>query len=312
MLNSQSSLLQPSQIHSNMAHLEARKHISPDSGFPITLHPAFNPKINKHSPPDSIRSAIQVDKDRASFAEPEKKSLFAVAGREDLTESIGTLLSGIQLSQLSPAQLDELALLVTERGVVFFRDQDLTTETQVELFEHYGTLDIHPAQKDQRHVTIKGSTEDHRELLSYTPWPSGDFHADPSFEINPPSYSMLRMEEHPPVGGDTAWVSTYGLYDALSDALKKHVDTLHAVHTSRLQYDTILDLWGTGPNRPPIDTHHPAVRTHPVSGLKALNINPGFVTGFAELKKKESGKPTSFFLSQTLSHHNCNIELGSW
>jgi alpha-ketoglutarate-dependent taurine dioxygenase len=54
--------------------------------------------------------------------------------------------------------------------------------------------------------------------------------------------------------------------------------------------DTILDLWGVGPNRAPIDTHHPAVRTHPVTGLKALNINPGFVTGFAEMNKKESGK----------------------
>ena len=53
--------------------------------------------------------------------------------------------------------------------------------------------------------------------------------------------------------------------------------------------DTILDHWGTGPNRPPIDTHHPAVRTHPVTGLKALNLNGGFVTGFAELKKAESG-----------------------
>lgn len=58
--------------------------------------------------------------------------------------------------------------------------------------------------------------------------------------------------------------------------------------------DSILDLWGVGPNRPPIDTHHPAVRTHPVTGLKALNVNPGFVTGFAELKKKESGKTLRF------------------
>lgn len=73
---------------------------------------------------------------------------------------------------------------------------------------------------------------------------------------------MLRMEEHPPVGGDTAWVSQYGLFDA---------------------------LWGAAPNSPPIDTHHPAVRTHRVTGLKALNVNAGFVTGFAELKKKESG-----------------------
>lgn len=105
-------------------------------------------------------------------------------------------------------------------------------------------------------------------------------------------------------------VSQYGLYDALSGAMKKFVDGLHAVHTSRLQCksyltsstipgtlsgdsncladDMILDLWGAGPNRPPIDTHHPAVRTHPVTGLKALNVNTGFVTGFAELRKHES------------------------
>jgi hypothetical protein len=59
--------------------------------------------------------------------------------------------------------------------------------------------------------------------------------------------------------------------------------------------DTILDSWQVGPNRPPIDTHHPAVRTHPVTGLKALNVNNGFVTAFAELKKDESDKLLDFF-----------------
>lgn len=48
------------------------------------------------------------------------------------------------------------------------------------------------------------------------------------------------MEEHPPVGGDTAWVSQYGLYDALSDHMKKFVDGLHAVHTSRLQCSSLI------------------------------------------------------------------------
>ncbi|KAI1492265.1 alpha-ketoglutarate-dependent sulfonate dioxygenase [Biscogniauxia mediterranea] len=278
-----------------MAHLEAYDHISPDSGFPTTIHPNFAVRIKDHVPPEPVRQEIFPEKDRAAFADPEKKALLANANKVDLTESIGTVLENIQLSKLDPKQLDELALLVAERGVVFFRDQDLTTEQQVKLFEHYGTLDRHPSQKDAKHVVIRGSREDHREILKYTPWPSGDFHADTSFEVNPPSYSLLRMEEHPAVGGDTAWVSSYGLYDALSDAMKRFVDELHAVHTSRLQYDTILDLWGVPPNRPPIDTHHPAVRTHPVTGLKALNVNVGFVTGFAELKKYESDKLLDFF-----------------
>lgn len=61
-----------------------------------------------------------------------------MAKRVDLTESIGTLLENVQLSQLTSQQLDELTLLVTERGVVFFRGQELTTEKQLELFQHYG------------------------------------------------------------------------------------------------------------------------------------------------------------------------------
>lgn len=218
-----------------MPQLEAYNHISPDSGHPTTLHPKFNPRIRDHLPEDPPHKVKEVPKDRAFYADREKKALFSVAKAVDLTDSIGTVLEKVQLSQLSDQQLDELALLVNERGVVFFRDQDLTTEQQVRLFEHYGDLDKHPSQKGQRHMTIKGSTRDTRLDNVYTPWPSGDFHADTSFEINPPSYSMLRMEEHPPVGGDTAWVSQYGLYDALSEALQRFVDGLHAVHTSRLQ-----------------------------------------------------------------------------
>ncbi|KAK9799887.1 putative TauD/TfdA-like domain-containing protein [Seiridium cardinale] len=230
-------------------------------------------------PQEEPRKEIVPEKDRASFADPEKK-----ARSQSPSELI-----------LQNRLLDELVLLVNERGVVFFRDQDLTTEKQVELFEHYEILDRAPGAEGRQtchHSREQGKPSRTPEIH---PLPSGDFHADTSFEINPPSYSMLRMEEHPDIGGDTAWVSGYGLYDTFSKAMQKFVEGLHAVHTSRLQYDTILDLWGVGPNRAPVDSHHPAVRTHPVTGLKALNVNPGFVTTFAELNKVESDKLLDFF-----------------
>jgi len=292
-----------------MANLEAFKHINPDSGFPTIIHPSFNPKIRSWIPPDPPHAEWVPLKDRAHFADSSKSNLFALAPPVELTESIGTVLHGIQLSQLNDTQLDELALLVSERGVVFFRKQDLTTAGQEKLFSHYGKLDKHPSQKDANHLIIRGSNYDSRQLSNYTPWPQAGWHADTSFEINPPSYSMLRMEEHPPVGGDTAWVSQYGLYDALSPVYKKLFEGLHAVHTSRLQYDTIIDLWGAGPNRPPLDSHHPAVRTHPVTGLKALNVNEGFVTGFAELKKPESDKLLDFSI---LHIHSADDHLVRW
>jgi sulfonate dioxygenase len=48
------------------------------------------------------------------------------------------------------------------------------------------------------------------------------------------------MAVHPKVGGDTAWVSGYGLYDELSPHMQKLLEGLHAIHTSRLQYDTTI------------------------------------------------------------------------
>ena len=59
-------------------------------------------------------------------AQPEKKNLLQAPGvtHQEITPAIGTEIQGVQLSQLTPEQLDELALLAAERGVVLFRDQD--------------------------------------------------------------------------------------------------------------------------------------------------------------------------------------------
>jgi sulfonate dioxygenase len=51
---------------------------------------------------------------------------------------------------------------------------------------------------------------------------------------------MLRMEKSPTVGGDTAWVSGYGLYDELSPQMQQFLEGLHCIHTSRHQYDTTI------------------------------------------------------------------------
>lgn len=55
---------------------------------------------------------------------------------------VRTLLTGIQLDELTDAQKDELALLVEHRGVVFFRDQKITAQGQRDLFDYYGESPI--------------------------------------------------------------------------------------------------------------------------------------------------------------------------
>lgn len=123
-------------------------------------HTGLTEQVLNFKPPHPLVKEFEPAKDRAFFANPAKKSLLEAATRvRDLTPYIGTELEGIQLSQLTDAQKDELALLAAERGVVFFRNQDISIDQQYELTKHYGVQDRDPNQVDPRHVTILGRDE---------------------------------------------------------------------------------------------------------------------------------------------------------
>jgi sulfonate dioxygenase len=81
-------------------------------------------------------------------ADLEKPNLFSVDGAtvQEVTPNVGTEIHGIQLSQLSPEQLDELALLAAERGVLIFKGQDFADigpEKQKQYGAHFGHLHVH-------------------------------------------------------------------------------------------------------------------------------------------------------------------------
>jgi sulfonate dioxygenase len=88
--------------------------------------------------------------DRGFSADKNKANLFKDQGTgvtvTRLTPRVGTEIRGLQLSQLSNAQRDDLALLIAERGVVVFRDQDfkdIGLEKQKEFGKYFGRLHVH-------------------------------------------------------------------------------------------------------------------------------------------------------------------------
>lgn len=91
-----------------------------------------------------IRSTDRKHIDAGTRADKSKKNLFSAATKiTDITANIGTEIEGIQLKDLSHEQRDELALLIAERSVVFFRNQDISPQQQKELGEWYGDIEIH-------------------------------------------------------------------------------------------------------------------------------------------------------------------------
>lgn len=91
-----------------------------------------------------IRSEDRFYEDAGARADKSKKNLLSAATKvTDLTTHIGTEIEGLQLKDLTPVQRDELALLIAERSVVFFRDQDITPQQQKELGEWFGEPEVH-------------------------------------------------------------------------------------------------------------------------------------------------------------------------
>lgn len=91
-----------------------------------------------------IRNKERAYIDPGSRADKEKKALFSAATKiTDLTTHIGTEIEGLQLSDLTDQQKDELALLISERSVVFFRNQDLSPQKQQDLGAYLGEVEVH-------------------------------------------------------------------------------------------------------------------------------------------------------------------------
>lgn len=205
---------------------------------------------------------------------------------------------GLQLAELSDTQRDELALLIAERTVVFFRDQHtLSPQAQRELGAYFGDVEVHPSgpqvpglpgitviwdkllgDKKPGFRNPFGSQNWHTgELrLSEVTWYVTDLISfgvtDLVHEKQPPGITHLHNDTVPDVGGDTYWASGYAAYDKLSPQFRELIDGLSAVYRSAHAYPD--------PNNPEEKVHieriHPLVRVHPVTGWKSLFLNRVF------------------------------------
>lgn len=125
--------------------------------------------------------------DRGLKANPSLKNLLADATVTHLAPQIGTEISGIQLHELTDAQKDELAYLVAHRGVVFFRDQEINIDQQLDLGRYYGPLHIHqnlghPEGYPEVHVVDNFSDKSESLIKLQRYEITADWHSDVSYE----------------------------------------------------------------------------------------------------------------------------------
>jgi taurine dioxygenase len=78
----------------------------------------------------------------------------------------------------------------------------------------------------------------------------------------------------------------YAAYDALSEPMKAFLLGLTAIHDGEHVYRGRYGIEDKGMDYP--HAEHPVIRTHPVTGRKALYVNRGFTTRIVQLKPDES------------------------
>ncbi|KIX02646.1 uncharacterized protein Z518_08588 [Rhinocladiella mackenziei CBS 650.93] len=216
---------------------------------------------------------------------------------ENITASIGAEVTGVQLSQLDDKGKDELALLVAQKKVVAFRDQDfasLPIRKALDFGRYFGRLHIHPTRQVVArvlplhvHLVHRGAEdESFREFLNNRT-NSIAWHSDVTYENQPPGTTFLYALDVPDAGGDTLFVNQAKAYERLSPAFRERLTGLRAVHSGYEQATSAANK-GSTIRRNPVSSIHPVVRTHPATGEKALYVNPQFTRYIVGFKQEES------------------------
>ena len=99
--------------------------------------------------------------------------------------------------------------------------------------------------------------------------------------------SILRLFTVPDPGGDTLFASMHAAYEALSDRMKTYLDGLVAVHDGGPNYRRRAAIDGRNDDRVFPRAEHPVIRTHPVTGKKAIFVNPVFTVAIKGLSEDE-------------------------
>ena len=218
-----------------------------------------------------------------------------------LSPSIGGEIHGVDLSKPLGSELKELiyeALLVYK--VIFFRDQNISTEEHINFSKNFGELEIHPfAPKKEDFPEVLVITHNENSKGRENTW-----HSDVTWRKEPSLGSVLRMIQKPAHGGDTLFADMYAAYDGLPDHVKEKLDGAIAVHDfanfrNRLikEGKSAEEIQAFNEEYPMPE--HPVIRTHPDTQKKVIYVNAAFTQYIKDWKEEDSEEMLTYLYSRS-------------
>lgn len=210
-----------------------------------------------------------------------------------LTPSFGAEVMGLNLSEsVSDDLLAEVKALWAEHQLLLFRGQSIDEPDAVAFSRQLGELEIHvrkeylsPENPEILYVSNMRVDGKPIGILSDT---EVGWHYDQIYLPRPAVGSLLYAVTLPANGGQTSFANMSAAYEGLSDRIKEQLEDRKAVQSYEnfnAQYSVPTN--SDQKNRTP-DIEQPIIRTHPISGRKALYICPGMTTQIVGMDGDES------------------------
>lgn len=211
---------------------------------------------------------------------------------------LGAFVTGVNLSgRLEPGAAAAIHTALGEHGVLYFRGQEISREQHIAFAEAVAPIVINrfftPVTGYPQIAEVRKEADQKLNI-------GGAWHADHSYDQIPATGSILVAKVLPPTGGDTLFASMYAAYDSLPAATQAHINELRALHSSRHVFgadaahltDPDNDQGGRyhNPNAATQDVWHPVVIRHPISGRRALYVNPDFTVQIDGLSETDSAE----------------------
>ena len=191
-----------------------------------------------------------------------------------LTPHTGAEIRGLDLTK--PVDAETRAALnaaFAKHHVLVVRDQKYEPADFKRAVQLWGELQPHdkkdhhiPGFPEMYYVTNQEFLGDRRMI------PGETFHTDHSNHPAPPKATILYPVALPSRGGDTQYVNMHQAYDELSEAMKRKIDELKAIHVYLSKYSPrpLKPLNEESLKALPPPGIHPLVRVHPENGRKAI------------------------------------------
>lgn len=196
---------------------------------------------------------------------------------------------------LSDSDIDDLRNAWGAGGVLFFRRQCITEDELAAFSARFGEPEVHPrsewnSKHNPRIVLITNLRDFEGDELGALGSGELAWHTDQSYMRNPATGAILHGVEVPPGGSPTYFANLKLAYAALDEATKAKIDDCQVV------YDYVLRTSGYVGNQPEIDeirkrfprVVHPLVNTDPLTGHKALYMDPATMGGIVGWPEDEA------------------------